>query len=411
MVSPLESRVPAAVPQRRVQFITDINIAEIHAGVVAHAKAAGWALFDGKCYYPYSKREEECDGVVAVVARPETARALEALDCPVVRLLCSEEGASFPTVEVDCQATGEMGARHLLSLGTLNCGMYRISPSEETNRMWKGFAAEFASAGRIARLLDSSEGLGEPDPENSPRSDRWRWLAGELTKLGRPAALMVEDDRFVDDVFEAAALLGWRIPEDLAVLGVDNRALILGKLPITVSSVDTNLTGLGRAGAALLDHLMRGGKPPAAPWRIPPVQVVKRESTATFVSGHLGVDRVVNHLRTHFASPLRLPELAKSAGLSVRSLQTAFKAEVGHTLSEELVHLRLVESLRLLRETDLKLESVAVECGFGSARYLCRVFRSKLGDTPTGYRERHREDGGVQVPSPEDSVFLDRFAR
>ena len=364
-----------------VQLVTDHYVGEIHEGVVDYSRTAGWDLFDGKCFFPSSTRQEEWDGVLGIMSTAKTRSWLKTLSCPVVYIL---ESAAGPAVDADWEAIGRHGAEHLLSLGSLACAFYRLGESHETNGIWRGFSGTLAASGREAQLLDAGS-----QSEATPRLVRWTWLCEELSKLPRPLAVMVEDDRFVSDVFEAADLLGWRIPQDLAVLGTDNRSLVLGKLPIPVSSVDTNLREIGRAAAELLDGLMKGEPPPAQTRVIAPFGVVARQSTATFVSNHPGLDKVVNHLRKHFASPLQLPELARSAGLSVRSLQTAFKAEMGHPLSEELSQLRLKEASRLLRDTDLKLESVALESGFGTASYLCRVFRKHFGETPSRYREVH----------------------
>lgn len=379
---PSTDSTPAAPRARlHVQLVTDIYFGEIHEGVVEYSRTAGWDLFDGKCFFPSSTRQEDWDGVLGIVSTAETRSWLETQTCPVVHIL---ESAAVPAVDADWEEIGRHGAEHLLSLGSLACAFYRLGESVQTNRMWDGFSGTLAAAGREVHLLDAGS-----QSEATPRLARWTWLCEELSKLPRPLAVMVEDDRFVSDVFEAADLLGWRIPQDLAVLGTDNRSLVLGKLPIPVSSVDTNLREIGRAAAELLDRLMKGESPPGDVRVIAPFGVVARQSTATFVSGHPGLDKVVNHLRKHFASPLQVPDLARFAGLSVRSLQTAFKAEMGYSLSDELSRLRLKEASRLLRDTDLKLESVALESGFGTASYLCRVFRKHFGETPSRYREVH----------------------
>lgn len=383
------SSVPGGQRSRlHVQLVTDVYIGEIHEGVVDYSRLAGWDLFDGKCFFPASTRQEAWDGVLGIISTPGTKEWLKSIDCPVVHIMENPGNPAVPAVDADWVAIGTRGAEHLLSLGSLTCVFYRLGESRETHEMWSGFSGVLAAAGHTAQLLTAGT-----HSEEKPRVARWSWLCEQLSKLPRPLAIMVEDDRFVSDVFEAAAMLGWEIPQDLAVLGTDNRALVLGKLPIPVSSVDTNLREIGRSAAEYLDHLMKGGTATEEPRVIAPFGVVARESTATFVSNHPGLDKVVNYLRKHFAQPPNLPGLARSAGLSVRSLQTAFKAEMGHPLSEEISQLRLKEAARLLRDTDLKLESVALESGFGTASYLCRVFRSHLGETPTRYREIHGRCG------------------
>lgn len=361
--------------------------------MVDYARAAGWSLYDKKCYVPALDYTEECDGILAIATMADLAAWLRAQSCPVVRLLCSDMELPFPAVEPDSVGIGARGAEHFLSLGSPNCVFYTGWLTRETEAIWRGFSTTLAAAGKGARLVDFKAGCAGKETVTFSRQQRWDWLVEQLRVLPRPLAVFAEDDRFANDLIVAAAQLGWRIPEDMAVLGADNRALILGKYPVPVSSVDTNLHGIGWAGGALLERILDGEKIPAVACSIAPGPVVARRSTATFVCDHSGVTAAVNYLRAHFHEHLDLAALVQAAAVSTRSLQSAFKEHLGHSVSDELSRVRLEHARRLLRETDLKLESVAHESGFGNAKYLCQVFRAAFGETPTGYRDGARAKG------------------
>lgn len=389
---------PRKVP-RRVQFHSDLYFAEVHAGVVDYARAANWMLYDGKCYFPSTPYTEPCDGMLVIAALTDMADWVKRQTCPLVRLLWSALPGSEPAVETDPAAIGARGAEHFLSLGEPKFVFYTGWLTHESQAMWHGFETKLSAAGRKATLVDFGEGRS---PENAiliSREERWQWLAEKLSQLPRPLAVMAEDDRFVYDVVEAANRLGWRIPEDIAVLGADDRELILGKIPISISSVDSQLRKIGWEGAALLDRILDGEKPPSEPIRILPGEVKARRSTATFVCDQPAVNTAVTFLRNHFHESLRIDGIARAAGLSERSLQNLFKQHVGCTVSEELSRVRLNHAARLLRETDLKLDSVAHESGLRSAKYLCEVFRAAFQTTPATYRERTL----VTQSSPEKS--------
>jgi LacI family transcriptional regulator len=385
-------RASAATQQpRKVEFFCDIYLTEIHAGVVDYAREAGWALYDGKCYDVENTYSEPADGILTVVARPRLLEWLKAQTVPVVQMLSLIGGdAPFPVVQPDPAAIGVRAARHFLTLGSPNCVFYRTWLPDGREACWETFAATLRAAGRTVHLIDFAAGRTFKEITTFPRQERWAWLAEQLRNLDRPLAAFVMDDRYVNDLFQAAKLLEWRIPEDMAVLGADDRPLVLGKQPISVSSVDSSLHGIGWAGAALLDRILDGEKPPAEPIRIAPGQVVARRSTATFICDHPGVSAAMKFLRSHYHEAIHIPEIARAVGLSARSLQTAFKTVTGSTVSEELGRLRLDHAARLLRETDLKLESVANEAGLSNARYLCEVFRTAFGSTPAAYREVER---------------------
>jgi LacI family transcriptional regulator len=386
--SVIQFRSSAANQMRRIEFICDIYHAEIHAGIVDYARTAGWSLYDGKCYDLESTYSEPSDGILTIFARPRLFKWLKAQRCPVVQLLSlNGEDSPFPVVEPDPAAIGVRAAEHFLTLGSPTCVFYRTWPRDGRETCWESFSAILRAAGRTVHFIDFSVGRSFQEIASVSRQERWAWLSKELQNLPRPLAAFVMDDRYVNDLFKAAALLGWSIPEELAVLGADNRPLVIGKQTIPVSSVDSNLYSVGWSGAALLDRILDGGKPPMQPLRIAPGQVAKRQSTATFVCDHPGVSAAMNFLRNHYHEAIHIPQIASAAGHTARSLQTVFKAVTGRTLSEELSRLRLDHAARLLRETDLKLESVAYESGLHDAKYLCEVFRPAFNVTPAAYRE------------------------
>jgi LacI family transcriptional regulator len=390
-----ELRASAVQRPRQVQFFCDYNVAEVHAGVVDYARTAGWSLYDGKCYDVENNYSEPSDGILTIVVRPRLARWLRTQKCPVVQLLSVFGRAlPFPKVESDAAAIGLRAAEHFLTLGSPNCVFYRTWLPDGREPAWDTFAATLRAAGRTVHLIDFAAGLTFKEITTIGRQQRWAWLAEQLRNLDRPLAAFVMDDRFVNDLVQAAALLDWQIPLEMAVLGADNRRLVLGKQPISISSVDSNLYGVGWEGAALLDRIMDGEKAPVDPVRIAPGEVVERRSTATFVCDHPGVSAAINFLRNHFREPLHLDDIARFAKLSTRSLQSAFKDIVGCTISHELARLRLAHAARLLRETDLKLESVAYESGLRSAKYLCEVFRPAFQTTPATYRATQRAKRG-----------------
>ncbi len=385
----------STVPKERrlVEFVCDFYVPEVHAGIVDYARKAGWSLLDTTVYAPSTllKYSEDSAGIVAIVSQPELAEWLKMRKRPVVRLLCTMHGSDFPAVEPDGYAIGARGAEHLLTLGLPTFVFYRAAETEETRKMWAGFSSTIEAAGHQSHLLDFSASLPSPPDYATPRSLRWEFLHREMKKLPRPLAVMAEDDRFANDLIEAAALGGWWIPEDLAILAADNRELILGKFPVPISSVDSNLRGIGWTGAELLDRIMNGEPPPKDPIRVSPGLVIARRSTATFSCDNPAVSAAVTFLRAHYREAIQVADVARAAGVSSRSIQTSFRDIVGCTISDELSRLRIEHAARLLRETDLKLESVAHEAGLTSAKYLCEVFRNAFRSTPTEFRELERK--------------------
>lgn len=80
--------------------------------------------------------------------------------------------------------------------------------------------------------------------------------------------------------------------------------------------------------------------------------------------------------------------LASRAHMSPRTFARRFKAEHGATPASWLARQRIIQAQRLLERTDLSLDAIAAECGFGSAAVLRQNFARVLAVTPTAYRSR-----------------------
>ena len=381
----------SAHAHRRIQFVTDFYLAEMHAGIVDYARQANWILHDGICYMPSAlgSYDEPSDGILALVAFPELKDWLLQRKVPVIRMHCAGRELPFPAVEPDPVAIGATAARHLLTLGQPHFAYYSYGNSKETDACWEGFAAVLRAAGTDPIRLNFSTATGQAPDARPLRDIRWAWLRDRLSQLPRPLAVLAEDDRFLIDLFQAAAMLGWRVPEDIALMGQDDRALILGKLPVPATSLDTGLWRIGHEAAALLDRMLGGEEVPSEVWRVPPGAVVARRSTEVCYHEHAGVSAAITWLRQNFRQPLTIHSLACKAGIGTRTLQQHFKSATGHTFKEELTRLRLDHAAGLLRETDLKLESVAQEAGFANAKYLCDTFRKAFATSPAAYRKSH----------------------
>ena len=374
---------------RRVLFVSDFYLEEVLAGIVDHARSAGWELnanmrFHGLLPTP----KEGCDGILTTVHGERVRNWLARRNCPIVRMITTPFDLPYPAAEVDYAAAGRMGARHLLELGHVHYAFWSLYDIADVRDSRGAFEEELIAAGRRTHRLDFAAAHPGRDPFQVKSTDRHRWLVHELKRLPKPLAIMTDDDRRGIELLAACGLAGLRVPEDVAILGCDNHWVEVEMARVPLSSVNTNLRGVGKEAAALLDRLMRGRKPPAGVIKVPPTGIVARRSTATFVTDSPAITAAVLHLRENFNRPLGLTGLARKAGMSERAFRTEFKRLVGRTAREELLHARLSSAARLLRDTNLKLEVVAAKSGFGSAAHLCRFFAEAHGVSPNAWRQR-----------------------
>ncbi|MEU5805514.1 helix-turn-helix domain-containing protein [Streptomyces sp. NPDC047718] len=119
-----------------------------------------------------------------------------------------------------------------------------------------------------------------------------------------------------------------------------------------------------------------------------PVPQPQVASTATARAWVLG--------RLH--EPVRLADLARQESMSVRTFTRRFREEAGTSPGEWITAQRVERARQLLEETDLAMEQVARETGFGTAQSLRKHVQAALGVSPTAYRRTFRAAGGNGGP-------------
>lgn len=389
-------------PRRTLLLHFDFFDALAYTGVMDWVRENDWAL-DASAFRTLSlPRMEKVDGIVMIADKVQTIDWLEKFECPIARIHTSVDedvesrSRNTPRVELDSAAIGRMGAEHLLTLGRPHFVFYQRGWGADVLALRDAFVKTLAVAGHKPTVLDFTAENPSPNlTKHSSLEVRTSWLIRKLAHLPKPMAVMAEDDRFATDLVEAARSLGLRVPQDVAILGCDDNPMALGVSPISISSVDCNYWGLGYAAASLIGRMVAGETLSPQTIHVPPRRVIARDSTATYVGGHPGLNLVLQHLRQNFRRPLTVESLAQVAGLSVRGLQTAYRQEFASTIHEELVRLRVAAAEQLLEKTDLKLDAVAADTNLGDGKNLCRVFAKVHGISPDAWRRKGR--GGSKL--------------
>jgi LacI family transcriptional regulator len=324
------------------------------------------------------------DGVIARVGTRKLAKGLGRLGVPIVNLRSAILDVDYPRVGSDNAAVARLGAEHLLDLGLKNfafCNTPRGFHLGHDARA-DAFAAAVAHAGGRCHTYAAVSVPGRDSWANEQRHlSRW------LRTLPKPVGIMACNDEKGVEVLTACRQAGVRIPDEVAVLGVDNdQALCDLSLP-PMTSIDVNAEQIGYESAALLERMMtRDAVPPETV--VPPRGVVARPSTNTLFSGDAEVDRAVAFIREHAARRLLVSDITNHVSVSRAVLEPRFKRGVGRTIHQEIQRVRLNRAKALLVGSALPIKQVAAAAGFASVPYLTRVFRRATGETPAGYRRR-----------------------
>ena len=321
------------------------------------------------------------DGIIARVYSEQTLAAIRRLGVPAVDTWQQPWARALPRVVFNEGAVARLAARHLLARGYRQFAFVGVEDVGWSELRRAGFAATIAASGfpcaRFAFRRSRSSCM--------PPTSRSRRLAGWLRRQPLPLGIMAANDYFAAAVADACADAGIAVPEQVAIVGVNNDELVCEVTAPPLTSVALDHRRLGFEAARMLDRLMQG-RSGAAELLVPPHSLVCRQSTAGRAVDDPLVAAAIDAIRSRATGPLTIDDVAAHVGVSRATLTRAFSAAIGHGVHEEIVAARLREARRLLVDKTLKLEVVARQSGFAHPEHLCRVFRQKVGVSPGEYR-------------------------
>jgi len=363
-------------------------------GVGCFAREAGWHLEMRAVIEGGTPRQWRGDGMLVNDTEvPRLERFIEGQirRQPTVLIGSNHRHTDLPAVQEDNFEIGGLAAAHFLERGHRSFAWFSLRRGRVEADRRKGFVDVLAAAGHSCSLL-----------ERGREGDSWdrnrKALLGQLERLPKPLAVFCLDDLLAIDTVEVCLSRGWRVPEDVAVMGVGNMELACECSRVPISSVDENLAEMAYRAAAKLDVLMRGGAgegDTAGVLRevVPVKGVFLRRSTDSLAVAHAGLKRALEFIKAESAGPIGTPEIAQAAGLSRRALHYAFQGELKSTPASHLLRVRMEKAEAMLLGEGAKISAVAEACGFGPVRNLHRCFVRERGCSPKEFRARGRSRG------------------
>ncbi|HEU5125835.1 MAG TPA: DNA-binding transcriptional regulator [Verrucomicrobiae bacterium] len=336
----------------------------------------------------------EGDGLIARIETRELARVIRKLNIPTVDLRGSVPNLNLPLIDTDDQAVSALAAEHLWERGFRHfafCGFVGANYSDTRSRWFMERVAELG--GDCRACLPRQQALTSSTIELERRELRFQAdLARWLDELPKPIGIMACNDIRGQQVMKACRQLGLLVPDEVAVIGVDNDDVLCELSDPPLTSIMPNTLRIGYEAAAVLDRLMRGQKPPKGPRYVPPLGVVTRRSTDVLTIPDRAIASVLRFIREHACDGIQVPDLVAVAALSRTVLERRFTRLVGCSPKAEILRVQLARARQLLTETDLPLSVIAERSGFKHPEYFNVIFKLKIGQTPGRYRQRNQSE-------------------
>lgn len=331
-------------------------------------------------------------GVIGRLLSPEVIDAIFALDLPTVGMDLTDEQLTDPRfiekiaeIRPDSHRAGRMAAEHLLERGFRRFGF--CGHPKHTN--WSRQRAE----GFCERLKEAGFDCNVYQPLQTKKPLLWhRECSAMMTwleSLQKPAGVMACNDRRGRQVIEACALGKMHVPNDIAVVGVDEDQVLSELSNPPLSSVALNGEQGGYQAAELLHQMMLNKRRKTRCILVDPLWVTTRLSTDVVAIDDRDVADAVRYIRENARRPIQIMDIVRNSGISRRALEIRFHRSLGWSIREEIERIRIGFAKQLLAETDLPVSRIAENVGFSGEDYLGKVFRRVTKATLAQYRRKH----------------------
>ena len=363
----------------------------VFAGTQQYAQQQGWQTSVDEYVEDSLVRSPDAVPYDGVIARATSKLAIRAakLNVPVVNVWTSSPAwKRLPSVFADYHAIGRMRAEHLLSRGLRRFAALIAEDNRAEEMELKAFEATLAEAGYpcISERVSLNPYVSAQEWRKMERI-----IATWMKKWDLPIGVYIGAETEGRIVAQACRNLGWRVPEEVAIIAGRNEETLCEGLRPTLSSVELGYERIGFEAAALLDRLMNGDAPPAEPILIAPRGLVVRESTDFFAVDDALITAALKFIATNCHRDIGQDDVARAVASETSTLQRRFRKYLNRPIATEIRRVRMERAKRELAQGSRSMAQIAHDVGFGEPMRMYEVFRRELGITPSQYRRERQE--------------------
>ncbi len=356
-----------------------------------HKEQASWSIYfqqqDLGAPLPPWLDSWDGDGILARVTSEKAAKALLRTGLPIIDLLGGMRPFGIPMFGTNNQSVARQAFEHLAGQGLKHfafvgerTGIY-ISADERRDAFCKIVEENGAECQVFKHIRVRKSSVNWEKYQ-----DR---LAEWLQQLDKPVGVMCSHDYRGRQVLDSCRRADLGVPDQVAVVGVDNDEFLCNLSIPSLSSVDINAERIGYDASRLLDRVMRGTATFDEPHSFEPLCVIARQSTDVVSRENAAVASAMRLVRQHACRGLTVARIERTIGVSRGSLGRQFKRIVGCTIKEEILQTQIQAAKQKLVDSETPITEISDQCGFSESKYFSVVFRKYTGMTPRAFRLKH----------------------
>jgi len=346
-----------------------------------------WSVFleqrDLSATFPAWLTSWKGDGIISRATTHALAEAVASTRVPLVELTDRSQDFGFTYVWSNDASIGKLGAEHLIDRGFDHfafCGFENEAWSQRREVAFRetiqNASHELSDSYRTV-LFDKNAGDWEKQQAQ---------LVSWLLALPKPVAIMACNDVRGQQVIDACSRAHLIVPEQVAVLGVDDDTLLCEICDPPLSSIVPNAELVGFRGAELLAQEMAGERVTQRQNLIDPIGITHRMSTNTYAVEDADVGKALSFIRDRACSGIGVDDVARFVGVSRSTLERKLRRYSNRSPQAHIRRIQVGHAQELLLTTELPIDHIATVCGYEHPEYLHVVFRRELNMTPGEYR-------------------------
>lgn len=324
-------------------------------------------------------------GADGIIMR-DSGRGSEALKLGVpviVSVHLKEHIKGTPFIDTNGVRIGRMAAEHLLDRGFQHFAFCGFDDLHWSRNRCENFSKRIAKAGLETHIYKQPRSRAKRIWENEQEI-----MVEWLKSLPKPIGLTACNDDRGRHVSEACKVAGLAVPEQVAIVGVDNDELVCELSDPPLSSVALNVERGGYEAAELLDKLMTRRRAARKNIIVEPTHVATRQSTDFMAMEDGDVANALRFIRQHAKEPIQVGDVLRSVTLSRRALQKRFRSVLNRSVHDEIRRARNEQVAIMLTETNSPISQIARHFGYTGSEKLTRYFQREKGLTPLQYRKK-----------------------
>ena len=370
--------------QRQVMLMINPPIPLRFDGIVKYAREHNWHLTLANRLVRAPRGWNGDGALVTLRGDAETSRFVEGLvkaHIPVVDLTSYMPEVNVPRVIPDYMSAGRLAGAHFVEMGLKRVVWFSTIWTNVHSLFFDGLAERWAKPQKIV--------LADLVPKTKLDDvDRFADVMGpRLCALPKPVGILTYNDEEATRLLALCLELGIKVPDEIAILGIGNDTFLCENQPVPLSSVIDDLSSNGYEAAALLERLMNGERPPEQPILVPCQGLVARRSTDILAVDNLILRKALVYLKQHLVHPPSAIQLSEKVGVSRATLDRLFATNLGRSMHDEVIRLRLAKAKDLLSDDTLTVGEISEMCGFCNPGHFINVFKKAVGITPSKWRE------------------------